>query len=487
MNTSCPRCGVLDPSGRLGICPRCFLLADEPPDLPRITGLEIEAEIGRGGMGRVFRARHLGLGRTVAVKLLSPELDEDAEFRARFEREARMLARLDHPGIVRVHDFGASATGPCYLVMEWAGQSLAKDAPFGVARALRIACQICDALEHAHAHGVVHRDIKPENLLIDEHGRIRLTDFGIARLMAKEGEGSTLTSASRVFGTPDYMAPEAKIGTRPDGRVDVYAVGVLLQYLATGSAKETALHELPAPVAAIVRRARSLDPAARHASAQALRADLERALSRVQAAVAADELPPEERSWLVAVALLSAVATAIALYAFVMSFTPRVMERDQALTGLVTFGDEPLPDGRILTSARFEIGPILGAAVAIAVALLAHGLLRRHWRQAGWEIPRPDRPLAASRKVFGIGVVLFGGYLVRQLLATAGARSAVAYIPVLGGVFELAMLYFFWAAALEAQRVARPLRREPLLFIGLALSLIPPVSQFLSIVESGYR
>ena len=489
MSARCPRCGALDPSGTLGICPRCFLLFDEPLDLPRIAGLDIETEVGRGGMGRVFRARHLGLGRTVAVKVLNPELDDDAEFRARFEREARTLARLDHPGIVRVHDFGVSTTGPCYLVMEWAGEPLAQRLPVSVVRAVAITCQICDALAHAHAQGVVHRDIKPENLLIDEQGRIRLTDFGIARLMAKKGDGSTLTSASRVFGTPDYMAPEARSGARPDARVDVYAVGVLLQYLATGSAKEGDVAALPAPVAAIARRARSLDPAARYPSAQALKVELERARLLVQAieAGAQDELPAEERSWSIAVALLGAVATAIALYAFVMSFTPRAMPSDQTLPGLVTFGDEPLPDGRILTRARFETGPILGAAVAIAVALLAYGLLRRHWRQGGLEVPNPDRPLVAARRVFAVGSVLFGAFVVRELLASTVEHGAVAYIPVVGGVLELFMLYLFWATALEAQRVARPLRREPLLWFGLALSLLPPILQFLRLVQTGHH
>src|SRR5262249_48166272 len=158
-----------------------------------------------------------------------------------------------------------------------------------------------------------------------------------------------------------------------------------------------------------------------------------------------------------------------------VSFTPRAMAPEQTLPGLVTFGDEPLPDGRILTRARFEVAPILGATVAIAMALLAYGLLRRHWRQAGLEAVRPDRALSRSRRVFWLGVVLFAAYVGRTALVGHASAGVMAYIPVFGGVLELAMLFLFWSCVLEAQRVSRPLRRELGLWLGLALSLFPPV------------
>ena len=487
MSAACPRCGVNDISGRLAFCPRCFLESDVVDEPPRIPGLELEAEIGRGGMGRVFRARHLGLGRTLAVKLLPSELAADPEFRARFEREARTLARLDHPGIVRVHDFGVSDDGQCYLVMEWGGVSLRERMPVSLGRAVEIACLVCDALAHAHAQGIVHRDIKPENVLIDEQERVRLTDFGIARLIAAQGDGGTLTSPSRVFGTPDYMAPEARAGLRPDARMDIYALGVLLQYMVTGRVDDDLSGTMPTSLAVIVRRAKAWDPGSRPQTAEILRRELERALPTVRTRSGDDvhDLPPEERVWSIAVALLAAVATAVAIYAFVVSFTPRAMAPEQTLPGLVTFGDEPLPDGRILTRARFEVGPILGAAVAIAMALLAYGLLRRHWRQAGLEAIRPDRALSGSRRVLAMGALLFSAHVARRFLEGRQASGAMAYIPVLGGVLELAMLFLFWSCVLEAQRVARPLRREGLLWLGLALSLIPPVYQFGLILEKG--
>ena len=135
-------------------------------------------------MGRVFRARDERLGRAVAVKVLRPESAADPDFRARFAREARTLARLEHPGIVAVHDFGTTAAGDAYLVMQLvSGGSLARRLPLPVPEAIDVAHQVCEALAYAHGRGVVHRDIKPENVLIGDDGRARLSDFGIARLL----------------------------------------------------------------------------------------------------------------------------------------------------------------------------------------------------------------------------------------------------------------------------------------------------------------
>ncbi len=138
------------------------------------------------------------------------------------------------------------------------------------------------------------------------------------------------------------------------------------------------------------------------------------------------------------------------------------------------FGNQPLANGRVLTRARFEVWPTLGAAVAIAIAIAAYGLLRRHWRTAGLERPTPDRPIAGSRRVLRIGVVIFALFLLGQLLLRQGVTALASYIPVIGGCLELIMLYRFWDAALEAQRTSRSLTREPLLWLGLALALFPP-------------
>ena len=213
----------------------------------------LEAELGHGGMGRVFRARHERLGRAVAVKVLRPESAANPDFRARFAREARTLARLEHPGIVAVHDFGTTPDGDGYLVMQLVpGGSIADRLPLPVADALGIAIDLCGALTYAHGRGVIHRDIKPENVLMGDDGRARLSDFGIARLVdPATSDDGPLTRPSVVLGTPGYMAPEARAGARPDPRMDVYALGALLAHMLTGR------HPDSGGAAAAARRRRS--------------------------------------------------------------------------------------------------------------------------------------------------------------------------------------------------------------------------------------
>src|SRR5207248_3413761 len=149
-------------------------------------------------------------------------------------------ARLEHPGIVAVHDFGTTPDGDGYLVMQlMPGGSIADKLPLPVGEALAIAIDLCGALAYAHGRGIIHRDIKPENVLLGDDGRARLSDFGIARLVnptpTPTPEEGPLTRPSVVLGTPGYMAPEARAGARPDPRMDVYAVGALLRHMLTGS------------------------------------------------------------------------------------------------------------------------------------------------------------------------------------------------------------------------------------------------------------
>ena len=472
----CPRCNTANPSGRLSLCPRCFLEGTLDPDesLPVIPGLEIEEELGRGGMGRVFSARHAALGRDVAVKLLSVEVAADPSFRSRFEREARTLARLDHPGIVRVHDFGTTADGDPFLVMEVVrGGTLAERIPLPLKRAIDTALELCAALAHAHSAGVVHRDIKPANVLVGEDGRVKLTDFGIARMLAQPS--SALTQASLVLGTPSYMSPEARGGAKPDPRMDVYSLGVMLHEMSTGTLPPGDSSLLPRAISRVIQRATALDPERRTASVLKLREELEGVrLGRADA----DELPPEDATWVFAVAILLSVATAVAILAVVVSFTPRIVPESEALP-LVAFGAERLPDGRLFTLARFEVWPMLGAAIATAVALAAYGLLLGHFRRAGLDDPEPERKLHGTRRVFSFGLLLLALGFVREGLVAAGAPLVATYMPVLGGVLEFVMLHRFWTAVLEARRKRRALVREPLLWAGLVLALLPPSYHFL--------
>jgi serine/threonine protein kinase len=212
----------------------------EPPTPEELSRLlpqyRIESIIGRGGMGAVYKGDQQRLGRHVAIKLLPSELAEDPDFVARFEREARTLAKLDHPGIIHVHDFGQTSEGHLYFVMEFVDGTdlhhLIHGAGINPAQALEIIGQVCDALQFAHSKGVVHRDIKPANILVTTDGRVKLADFGLARPL-QAGISGQLTLTRVIMGTPDYMAPEQKRG-EGDHRVDLYALGVMLYEMLCG-------------------------------------------------------------------------------------------------------------------------------------------------------------------------------------------------------------------------------------------------------------
>lgn len=192
--------------------------------------------IGRGGMATVYRARQRSMGREVAVKVISPDLADEAEFSARFEREARIIAGLHHPYILDVHDFGREGS-LIYLVMRlMTGGSLKDELRGGrlsMRRVLQVVQQIASALDYAHANSIVHRDLKPSNVLLDNEGHVALTDFGIAKMMGGNLVDG-LTQAGIVMGTPKYMSPEQWRNEPVDGRADVYALGVITYQMLTG-------------------------------------------------------------------------------------------------------------------------------------------------------------------------------------------------------------------------------------------------------------
>jgi hypothetical protein len=194
---------------------------------------------------------------------------------------------------------------------------------------------------------------------------------------------------------------------------------------------------------------------------------------RVVAEPESGALPAEEQSLLRAVALTLAGATAVSLFALLRSVTPRVLEPSETLP-LIMFDAERLADGRLATRARFETWPTLWATGAWIVAFVAYGLLRGHWRRAGLDVPAPERPLAAVRPVVRVGILLNALYVPHLVLEASGLRSWISYLPILGGILELVMVYLVWAAVLESLRCARSLRREPWLWAGVLLSLIPP-------------
>ncbi len=270
----CPGCHKpLAPNAPDGLCPKCLVKAGLPtgaeigPDseiasrfvafaAPSVEvvarlfpQLEILGFIGQGGMGAVYRARQKELDRVVALKILPPDIGRDASFAERFMREARTLARLNHPGIVTLYEFGR-ADGLFFFLMEFVDgvnlrQLLAGDR-LSSREALAIVPQICDALQYAHDQGIVHRDIKPENILLDRQGRVKVADFGLAKLLGPGEETpsdavaaavrlSAPTESGKVMGTPQYMAPEQrKRPTEVDHRADIYSLGVVFYQMLTG-------------------------------------------------------------------------------------------------------------------------------------------------------------------------------------------------------------------------------------------------------------
>ncbi len=201
-----------------------------------IDRYEIVEELGHGGMSVVYRGRDRSLEREVAVKLLHNHLAKKLENRLRFHREAKAIARLRHPNILEVYDFSSEDAERSYIVMEYVqGENLRQF----VARAgtpppeyaVLFAHEICTALEHAHDHGIIHRDLKPENVMVSLDGEIKLMDFGIAHVIDAE----TMTATGSLLGSPAHMAPEIIDGKKADRRADIFALGTVLYWLATGS------------------------------------------------------------------------------------------------------------------------------------------------------------------------------------------------------------------------------------------------------------
>jgi len=314
----CPKCGRRY-DGAAAFCQKdgVRLQLSQAQDDPYIgqnllDQFKIEEKIGAGGMGSVYRARQTTLHRDVAIKILHPELADNADAVRRFKREARVCTALDHPNVVRVFLFGQLEDGSLYIVMEFLdGRSLLevlrREGALPVHRALHIATQICDGVGEAHHQGVVHRDIKPENVVLVERRRdpdfVKVLDFGIARVLWGD-DVTQATQSGLVFGTARYISPEGAAGEPTDARSDVYSLGVLTYQLLSGTtpfeasspvqmlmkhihaepphvlSHEPARH-VPEPIADVVMRALSKNPEGRyddaHAYADAVRAAAARA------------------------------------------------------------------------------------------------------------------------------------------------------------------------------------------------------------------
>jgi hypothetical protein len=336
----CPHCGKPVPTTALqGICPECMLkagvpteggdsgaggatTAKPPPPTPAeiakfFPQLEILECLGRGGMGVVYKARQPRLDRLVALKVLAPEREKDPQFAERFAREAKALARLNHPNIVTVHDFG-EADGLFYLMMEYVDglslRELLRTRKLAPQEALAIVPKICEALQFAHNKGVVHRDIKPENVLVDTSGQVKIADFGIAKIVggtafgvpaaggAAEAEPvqpaveqQTNITGEQILGTPNYMAPEQVAHPQSvDHRADIYSLGVVFYEMLTGElplgkfAPPSRKVQVDVRLDEIVLHALEKEPERRYQHASEVKSDVE--------TIAADASKPNVRS-----------------------------------------------------------------------------------------------------------------------------------------------------------------------------------------------
>ena len=310
----CPQCreqteDTQCPNDGFSTVPLRFYSSVEPPD-PLVGQVfegryRVEALLGRGGFGSVYRAIQLAIsGRPVALKVLRRDLAQSLEQVGRFQREAHAASRLMHPNTIRVIDFGQTEQGDLFLVTELLlGEPLSRvmrrERCLPVDRTVHIVSQVCKSLAEAHDAGIVHRDIKPDNIFLHEvRGEtdlVKVLDFGVAKLAATEGSPSSLTQTGAVVGSPAYMAPEQALGKRVDGRTDLYAVGVVLYEMLGGRLPFLSeqilelltahvvspvpplrnLVDVPAALSDLVHECLAKDPDDRPASADELRERLE--------------------------------------------------------------------------------------------------------------------------------------------------------------------------------------------------------------------
>jgi eukaryotic-like serine/threonine-protein kinase len=289
---------------------------DEPKSLGRY---QIRGVLGKGAMGLVYDGHDATLNRRVAIKtILTRDLDESTarHYEKRFQREVRAVARLNHPHIVQVYDFGTEGD-LAYIVMEYIEGKELKDyldakERFDLGTIFRFMGELLDALEFAHEAGVIHRDVKPANLMLDAGRKVKLTDFGVARITDPGGESADMTRAGAMIGTPSYMSPEQIQGQAIDRRTDIFSAGVLFYQLITGrkpfegsgfplakkimqdeAAPPSSLVQIPPAIDRVVARALAKAPERRYPSARAFA----EALARVREGKPLEEAGPAEQEF----------------------------------------------------------------------------------------------------------------------------------------------------------------------------------------------
>jgi serine/threonine protein kinase len=352
----------------------------EPPTVQEVAALlpkgfySVETFIGRGGMGAVYKGTQTVLKRPVAIKIMRQDQAVDAEFRLRFLREAQTLARMSHPGIVNVIDCGEAGPDMLFIAMEYVEgtdlmEVLAAN-PMTEDMALEILPQICEALQFAHENDIVHRDIKPSNILITSDGRVKLADFGLAKLM---DPGSTLLTRSNVgMGTPDYAAPEQFMpGAAVDLRADIYALGVLIYRMITGDLPRGAWKP-PSHSAAVhpkwdevVRQAMQPRPEERHSSASLVGADLVKisTLRKLSSGVSPHKQP--RRSGLRWIASAAVIVLAIVGWLTKDSWSPKPSLSGGQGTSSDPISSAPGTSVDLIAETRADVPAVKGDASAL--------------------------------------------------------------------------------------------------------------------------
>ncbi len=462
---ACPQCGQpIPPDAPDGLCPQCVLrgAVQSPDAAPRespmepslgsvreaFPELEVVGRIGAGGMGVVFKARQPGLDRWVALKVLPTRLAADPAFVERFQREARLLARLSHPGIVAVHAYGQA--GPyCYLLLEYVDGVNLRQAMqagrFTPSEALALVPRICEALQYAHDHGVLHRDIKPENILLDTAGRVKIADFGIAKLVDDPRADITLTESGARLGTPHYMAPEqVEDPARVDHRADVYSLGVVFYELLTGElplgrfAPPSAKATLDARIDEIVLRALAKERELRQQSAGEVKTQVEDVARNPDGApqppTAAPPPPSASRlNWAAALTGLSLVLAVPPLTALGWILTGQVA--NVGISGIEVF----------LSVATQVPALILGVAGFVLAARQVRtfrqvdgplpGFRRMAFALGAW----PALVLMTAAAVLAGGGMLAGTNLIGRASTGGAAAAALGAVLAVSGVLPVAM------------------------------------------------
>ena len=446
MNPSnvCPECGKPVPSdSQHRLCPVCLMAqamasqsaegqavpSSAPPPPEEIAGkfpqFEILECLGRGGMGVVYKARQKSLNRLVAIKILAPERERDTRFAERFAREAELLAKLSHPQIVTIHDFGETG-GLYYLVMEFVDgvnlSDLLRDGKLEPEQALAIVPEICDALQFAHEHGIVHRDIKPENILLDRHGRVKVADFGLAKLIgagaqvdlkhAESPERGDLTEAGKLMGTPSYMAPEQRATpAHVDHRADIYALGVVLYQMLTGELPGKHLEppskkvQIDARLDEIVLRALETQAERRYQTAEEFRTKVVTMTAGAEATPRHSVAAPIPENGGIPVPRFSrpAIAGFVWLIAAVLAY------RAYAAIGELRTGAEVIDNAAPFTKYLLS-NPVPPGLVVLPIGLLAIFLLAPFGVTIlGWMAVTRIRRSAG--KLQGLGLAVFDGLL----------------------------------------------------------------------------